>query len=68
MQLLHVFQLNKGNRSHSEPSHTNGSHKAIELLIYLKPKVTTHFSVPFISILVWILSKSTIPMRFQHLS
>ena len=70
IQLLHVFQMNKGSKSHSVPSRTNGSHKAKELLIYLKPKVTTHFSVPFIhvSIPVWILSKSNISIHSQHLS
>ena len=35
--------------------------------IYLRPKVTLHFSVPNISTLILILSKLNIAMSFQHM-
>ena len=36
--------------------------------IYLRPKVTLHFSVSNISTLILILSKLNITMSFQHMS
>ena len=35
--------------------------------IYIRPKITLHFSVPNVSTLILILSKLNIAMSFQHM-